>query len=682
MKTDHAWPWILTVCVAVLLGLASREVQREIAEDARRHIAHSLVTVRDTTHHSIRAWLKDHEAAARLGANRQVVADATRELLSLPPEGETLLGAPAQQILRDWHTPVLDVRHYEGYFIVSPDGINLASSRDGNVGISGHFLASDRFLSTIMAGGTAISPPMAARVLLPDLQGQMRAGMPTMFVGAPVVGDTGDVIAAFLYRLRPEEGFSSILSQGRIGRTGETYAFDRSGRLISHSRYDQQLRDAGLIPPDREAMLHLVLRDPGVNLIRGEQTDTPPASQPLTRMASAAVRGGTGVDVSGYRDYRGVPVVGAWLWDAELGIGITTEMDVKEAYRTLQDTTQAITALTTLIILLAFVLTVVLVVYRQRRRAESALREREMQLSSLVEDLRQAATVFDNTNEGIVVCDADRKIIAVNAAFTRITGYSREEVLGQSPQLNHSGRHDEAFYQAIWHALETQGEWRGEVWSRRKNGEIYPTWENITVIKDKHGHAVKYVALFSDITTIKQAEERMTHIAHHDPLTGLPNRLRFTANLEQALAAAKRHKQRVALMYLDLDGFKPINDTMGHIWGDKLLQVLAGRIKNGIRGEETAARIGGDEFTIILSEISRAEDAIHIAQEVIDKIREPVRLDGKDVSMSVSIGISVYPDDADAVDDLIGLADEAMYTAKRQGPGRFQLCGSSATSAA
>ena len=296
--------------------------------------------------------------------------------------------------------------------------------------------------------------------------------------------------------------------------------------------------------------------------------------------------------------------------------------------------------------------------------------------------LRQAATVFANTDEGIIVADADRKIIAVNEAFTRITGYTEHEVLGQNPRLNASGRHDRRFYRSIWLALETEGQWRGEIWNRRKNGEIYPAWENISAIRDEQGQIVQYVALFSDITPIKQAEERFAYLAHHDALTGLPNRLRFMANLEQAMAAAARHGQRLALLFLDLDGFKPVNDTMGHSRGDELLRIVAHRIRDSVRGEDTAARIGGDEFTLILSEINLPEDAALVARQVIDIVQQPVRLGDDDVSVSVSVGISVYPDCADSVDGLMSLADEAMYAAKRAGPGNFRYSQPKKTSVA
>jgi diguanylate cyclase (GGDEF)-like protein/PAS domain S-box-containing protein len=282
--------------------------------------------------------------------------------------------------------------------------------------------------------------------------------------------------------------------------------------------------------------------------------------------------------------------------------------------------------------------------------------------------LRQAATVFDSTMEAIMIADAARKIIAVNRAYTNITGYEPEEVSGKdASQLHKSGQHNEGFYQRIWQTLERTGQWQGEVWNRRKNGELYPAWENISIVKDDQGRITNYVAVMSDISPIKQAEERLTYLAHHDALTGLPNRLAFVANLEQALERAKRHQQKVALLFLDLDRFKLINDTMGHAAGDQMLQVVSARLKKCVRAEDTVARLGGDEFTVILDEIAHAEDAAILAGKIIHAIEQPIPIDNRKVITSTSIGISIYPDDALNAEDLAKAADAAMYRAKARG---------------
>jgi diguanylate cyclase (GGDEF)-like protein/PAS domain S-box-containing protein len=281
--------------------------------------------------------------------------------------------------------------------------------------------------------------------------------------------------------------------------------------------------------------------------------------------------------------------------------------------------------------------------------------------------LRQAAAVFTSTNEAVIITDAERRIVAVNGAFTRITGFEAEDVIGKSSDIQNSGRQDEAFYQHVRRALNSTGYWQGELWNRCKNGEIYPAWENISAVKDERGRVMSYVIVFSDIGSIKATVERLDHMAHHDALTGLPNRLLFSARFEQCLIRADRHRTHVALLLLDLDRFKLINDTLGHAAGDYLLQNVAERLRHCVRAEDTVARLGGDEFAIVLDEQSQREDAALVAGKILKQLSEPIMLEGQEHLPSASVGISVYPDDADSPENLIKAADAAMYRAKQTG---------------
>jgi len=288
-------------------------------------------------------------------------------------------------------------------------------------------------------------------------------------------------------------------------------------------------------------------------------------------------------------------------------------------------------------------------------------------------ELRRAAIVFDSTAEAILVTDADARIIKVNRAYTEITGYRPEEVIGQNPRVHSSGRHDDAFYAHMWESLLSTGQWQGEIWNRRKNGEIYPAWENISVVRDERGRTVNYVAVLSDITVLKQAQERLDRLAHHDTLTGLANRLLFGARLEQALERARRHRHRTALLFLDLDRFKLINDNLGHAAGDSLLRVVATRLRELVRSEDTVARMGGDEFTVIQQEIADPDAAAHLARKLIEAVALPAAIEGKEVLTSTSVGIALFPDDADNAGDLIKVADAAMYRAKIRGRNTFEF---------
>lgn len=289
------------------------------------------------------------------------------------------------------------------------------------------------------------------------------------------------------------------------------------------------------------------------------------------------------------------------------------------------------------------------------------------------ERLRQAAIVFNNTNDGIMLTDSAARIIAVNRAFETITGFQFEEIVGKTPRFQQSDRQGHEFFEQMWATLGQSGHWQGEIWNQRKNGEIYPAWENIDIVKDDLGHITNYISVSSDISVIKQAEERLNHLAHHDALTGLPNRLFYRVSLEKSLEQAKRHQRRLALLFLDLDRFKAINDTLGHAAGDRLLQEISARLRHCVRGEDLVARLGGDEFTVILEEISHVEDAAHLAEKIIDAVIQPITLEDKEMVVSTSIGVSLYPDDADNAEDLSKAADAAMYLAKEQGRNTFRF---------
>jgi diguanylate cyclase (GGDEF)-like protein/PAS domain S-box-containing protein len=283
------------------------------------------------------------------------------------------------------------------------------------------------------------------------------------------------------------------------------------------------------------------------------------------------------------------------------------------------------------------------------------------------------AKIFESTQEGVMITDAQRRIQKVNSAFSEMTGYTAEEVTGKNPKLLQSGRHDEEFYKNLWSKLRGNGQWQGEIWNRRKNGEIYPEWLTISTIKDDEDNITNYVGIFSDITTIKLAERNYAHMAHHDALTSLPNRVLFHDRLKMALSKAHRNDGMVAVMYLDLDGFKPINDTYGHRIGDLLLQAVAERLINCVREGDTVARMGGDEFTIILDSIASRDDAAKIAQKVLQLITQPFNLEGHQLTLGVSIGISLYPFDGYDGETLIKSADEAMYRIKKQQGNNYQF---------
>lgn len=287
--------------------------------------------------------------------------------------------------------------------------------------------------------------------------------------------------------------------------------------------------------------------------------------------------------------------------------------------------------------------------------------------------LRMAEAVFDSTLEGVLVTDRDGLIVHVNRAFMRITGYQEDEVLGQRPSKFKSGHHGPAFYQGIYAALAATGEWSGEIWNRRKQGEIYPQWQTIRAIRDEQGQVSHYVAVFSDVSAIKHSEQELAYLAHHDPLTGLPNRLLFNDRVEQALSAAQTHKQGCALLLMDLDHFQSINDGLGHTLGDQLLKRVGERLSALLGTGVTLARLGGDEFGVLLERCQQVGQAADLARTILEHMKAPFDCDGHRLSISVSIGIGLFPNDARSAEQLLRNADAALYKAKGNGRAGYAL---------
>lgn len=289
------------------------------------------------------------------------------------------------------------------------------------------------------------------------------------------------------------------------------------------------------------------------------------------------------------------------------------------------------------------------------------------------ERLRQAARVFESTTEGVMVTDLEGAIVAVNRAFSSITGYDEAEVLGRNPRLLQSGRHDREFYLGLWRALHERGQWRGEVWNRRKNGEVFPEWLTISAVTDAAGATSHYVAVFSDITAIKQSQEKLDFLAHHDALTGLPNRLLLNDRLEHAVARARREAGSLALLFLDLDGFKGVNDTLGHAVGDRLLVAVAERMRARLRASDTLARLGGDEFLVLIEAEPQPSDAATVAGALLALLGAPFTIGDHELYISASIGVSFHPADGADGGTLLRNADLAMYRAKAAGRNTFQF---------
>ena len=295
------------------------------------------------------------------------------------------------------------------------------------------------------------------------------------------------------------------------------------------------------------------------------------------------------------------------------------------------------------------------------------------ELAETRKELLLAASVFSHAGESIIITDMTGIIVDVNGTFTTITGFSREEAIGQNPRILKSGRQSPEFYADMWQALLEEGYWSGEVWNRRKNGEVYALMSTISAVNDEQGITTHYVSLGNDITQIKEHQEQLEHIAHYDILTNLPNRVLLADRLSQAMLQCNRHKQSLAVVFLDLDGFKTVNDAHGHDMGDELLITLSVRMKEALREGDSLARIGGDEFIVVLVDLVNVEDCQPILERLLLSASEPVTIDGVVLNVSASIGVTHYPQDNVVADQLMRHADQAMYKAKQLGKNRYHL---------
>lgn len=281
--------------------------------------------------------------------------------------------------------------------------------------------------------------------------------------------------------------------------------------------------------------------------------------------------------------------------------------------------------------------------------------------------LRQAGVMFDCTSEGMLICDVDQTILDVNNAFCKITGYEPGEVIGRQPRILASGRHDRTFYRQLWQQLHATGRWSGEVWNRRKNGEVYPQWQNIISVKDHRGELSHYVAVFADMSVIKRNQQEIDYLAHHDPLTKLPNRLLLNERLSTAIARARRQQSGLGLLFIDLDRFKGVNDSLGHSAGDHLLQLVTQRVQQLCEDGDTLARLSSDEFALLVERRAAVADMGKLAERILHLLQAPFELSGQLLHMSASIGLALFPDDGVDGAELLKNADSAMSLAKQRG---------------
>ncbi|MFK5892336.1 MAG: EAL domain-containing protein [Pseudomonadota bacterium] len=529
---------------------------------------------------------------------------------------------------------------------------------------------------------------------------------PASFLAAPVLKQ-GVLIGVVALQISTEHIYSVISDDTGLGETGEAVVAQRNGNellFMAPLKFDP---DAAL---SRRTKISSITAGPMKHALRGER--------------------GSGIAL----DYRDEEVIAAWRYLPYLRWGLVVKQDTIEAFAAIEKLREGSLYTLLFLLVIVFVLawfmgrTIVLPIKvltkvtsdiasgklgqraevcnddelgqlarsfnhmtDQLQHSQDKLEERVAQRTASLdkannslqheinerikaeEQLRLSSTVFKHSSEAILITDAKSRVIDCNQAYTEITGYSLQEIKGHNPNMASSGHHDKAFYQTMWQSINQDGCWTGEIWDRRKNGEIYPKRLSINAVFNNENNVSHYIGVFSDITHIKETEKKLENLAFRDALTGLPNRQLFHDRLSHELNHAHRQNNKVALLFIDLDQFKRVNDTLGHHVGDELLQEVAKRLQSCVRENDTVARLGGDEFTIILADLSSSNTAADTAQKVISTISKAIILHNHELFVGASIGISLYPDDSDKEDILIRNADAAMYHAKDKGRGNFQF---------
>ncbi|MEW8322591.1 MAG: PAS domain S-box protein [Candidatus Thiodiazotropha taylori] len=468
-----------------------------IAHYEQRQLGDALSTVRDATHAAISQWVEEQHRAAMKLAHSQQVVEATRLLLAASREPEFLIASPVQAELRQRLGPLVDTGEYRGYFIIAPDNINLASSRDANIGTRNPLVDQPDVLARLWAGKPAISRPMRSDVPLRDQDGQLQSHTPTMFIGSHIHDGQGEVIALLTLRIDPQRGPYRLLRQGRLGETGETYLFDANGALLSPSRFDLQPVWASQGPLDKQPQefLGLAMRDPGHELAAGTAPRESRPDAPLTRAVAAAIAGGTGLSLQGYRDYRGIPVIGAWTWDPILRQGLVTEVDADEAYSSLRQTRWLIYTGT----LLASLLIVALV--GLMRRSAHKLRTLEARWQQ----------VFATAVDGVVIIDAKGIIQEVNPAIPALFGYAADELVGQNVSMlmpePHRSTHDGYLRNYLQGAAPCVIGIGREAEAMRKDGSTFPFDLSVSEIVTPAGR--QFAGIVHDLSRHKAMEAEL-----------------------------------------------------------------------------------------------------------------------------------------------------------------------------
>ncbi|MBW1750337.1 MAG: PAS domain S-box protein, partial [Deltaproteobacteria bacterium] len=504
---------LITVFLTVVLFVAWSALEK-MERQLKKELGQTLVAVNESVNKALLMWLENHSREVHFLAADNRVLPQVEALLATPRNGQALRDSAALKKLRNIYQQHNQQIKAKGFFVIAPDGTSLASSRDENVG-SMNLIATQHpeLIARVLAGESVFVPPMTSDVALQDALGRMVSNGSTMFFAEPLYDNSGKVIALLTLRFDPTENFNPVTQVGKLGETMETYAFDQQGRLLTRSRFEEQIKAVVSHYQNGSQLFSFRISDPGGNILAGYEPEKKATDWPLTRMAMEATAGRTGVNTSGYRDYRGVPVMGAWRWSEKLGIGLVTEMDSAEALQSYNAMRTMVLATLGSIAFVALLLTAFTVWLGDRTR-----KQLEILVDARTEELRKVVQAVEQSPLCVVITDLAGNIEHVNPTFTRITGYRADEVIGKNPSVLNSGETPKETYEDLWSTILAGKVWQNEIINRKKNGDLY--WGSISIapITNDAGEVTHFVAMTADITEAKNVELALQEVQERNEL--------------------------------------------------------------------------------------------------------------------------------------------------------------------
>ncbi|MBE9528449.1 MAG: PAS domain S-box protein [Proteobacteria bacterium] len=537
--------------VTIISWFALDRIEARTAHDVGDKLQNTL----KITHNAVGHWAVDRISDAHHIVDRPDTVSSVRELIALHSTGVELKKSSALIELRKVVGPVLEEHGFLGFFVVTPDRVNIASMRDANLNETNLLDKNGDYLDRIFMGEDVLVLPTRSDVPLPGVSGELASNESTMFVGVPVLDESGAVIAAFTIRIDPAIYFTRTVQMARTGHTGDTYAFNRLGFLVTESRFDATLRELGLIGDQERSILNLQLKDPGGDLTKGYSSGVARDEQPLTYMAEEAVAGRDGVDTQGYRDYRGVPVVGAWRWDKKYGFGLAAEIDVAEAYASYYEIRNTVLWVLGVTAIIFFGLSLSITVRNRRLTVEVFERRRAE------DEVHKLSRVVEQSPSTVVITDLKGNIEYVNPKFTELTGYTLEEVFGRSTSILKSGETTDAEYKELWERITSGRVWKGEFHNKKKNGELYWESASISPVKNTAGEVTHYIGLKEDITRRRRNEAELAE---------------YRDNLEVLVENRSRELQREALERQKAEGSLVESEAQVRVLLDSTAEAIYG----------------------------------------------------------------------------------------------------------